>query len=77
MKEKLVDATINQGYTPDGITRQGGKLTNHHESYEHRRFKNDLCPSDEELKGFKQFMDMFYKVSILYPLNFPEIYLEQ
>lgn len=31
--------------------------------YEHRRFKNALCPSSAELDGFKGFMDSFYEVS--------------
>jgi len=28
--------------------------------YEHRRFRNDLCPSDTDIEGFKSFMDTFY-----------------
>lgn len=29
--------------------------------YEHRRFKNDLCPSESELANFHSFMDAFYQ----------------
>ncbi|KAF8856118.1 Clavaminate synthase-like protein [Acephala macrosclerotiorum] len=59
LKETLNDAETNQGYTPDGAEANGG--TDHKECYEHRRFKNDLCPSDEEFKDFKTFIDGFYE----------------
>ncbi|RDW72174.1 clavaminate synthase-like protein [Coleophoma crateriformis] len=59
LKETLKDAEVNQGYTPDGAEANGG--TDHKECYEHRRFCNDLSPSDEELKGFKTFLDDFYE----------------
>ncbi|KAE8440520.1 hypothetical protein EG329_007402 [Mollisiaceae sp. DMI_Dod_QoI] len=58
LKQTLNDAETNQGYTPDGAEANGG--TDHKECYEHRRFSNDLCPSDEELKSFRTFMDAFY-----------------
>jgi len=35
----------------------------HKEWYEHGRFKNDNCPSAEELDGSKEFVDDFYNVS--------------
>ncbi|KAL3421506.1 hypothetical protein PVAG01_07951 [Phlyctema vagabunda] len=58
LKETLSSAETNQGYTPDGAEANGG--TDHKESYEHRRFKNELCPSPEHLSGFRDFMDSFY-----------------
>ncbi|KAG4431491.1 hypothetical protein IFR05_013021 [Cadophora sp. M221] len=59
MKQTLSDAETNQGYTPDGAEANGG--TDHKECYEHRRFKNELCPTDQEMAGFKKFMDSFYE----------------
>lgn len=49
----------------------------HHECYEHRRFKDDLYPSEEELKGLKQFMDIFYTVSMPRLFEFLGAYSEQ
>ncbi len=68
MKDRLVDAAVNQGYTPDGAETNAAKETDHKESYEHRRWNNDLCPSDEELAGFREFMDRFY--AVLNPFSF-------
>lgn len=65
MRDRLKDAAVNQGYTPDGAERGAGKLTDHKEAYEHRRFTNDLCPSEEEMQGFRTFMDDFYMVFCL------------
>lgn len=31
--------------------------------YEHRRFKNELCPTEDEMAGFRSFIDSFYGVS--------------
>jgi isopenicillin N synthase-like dioxygenase len=62
MKDRLVDAAVNQGYTPDGAGTNNAKETDYKESYEHRRWNNDLCPSDGELAGFREFMDGFYSV---------------
>ncbi|KAH8803360.1 hypothetical protein F5884DRAFT_739701 [Xylogone sp. PMI_703] len=59
LKETLSSAEVNQGYTPDGAEANGG--TDHKECYEHRRFKNDLCPSDMDVKGFRGFMNSFYQ----------------
>lgn len=64
MNDQLSDAEVNQGYTPDGGETVAEKKTDHKESYEHRRFNNDHCPSDEEMKGFKTFLDEFYVVSL-------------
>jgi hypothetical protein len=61
MRDRLSDAAINQGYTPDG-GEMTERRTDHKESYEHRRYNNDRCPSDEDLKGFRSFMDGFYTV---------------
>jgi isopenicillin N synthase-like dioxygenase len=55
---QLQDASINQGYTPDGAEANGG--IDHKESYEHRRFNNPSCPNDTELPGFRKTMDDFY-----------------
>jgi isopenicillin N synthase-like dioxygenase len=55
---QLQDASINQGYTPEGAEANGG--TDHKESYEHRRFNNPSCPNDTELPGFRKTMDDFY-----------------
>jgi isopenicillin N synthase-like dioxygenase len=55
---QLQDASINQGYTPDGVEANGG--TDHKESYEHRRFHNPFCPSETDLPGFRKTMDDFY-----------------
>lgn len=63
MKDRLTDAAINQGYTPDGAETNSARQTDHKESYEHRRFNNDRCPPDEEMQGFRNFMDGFYEVS--------------
>jgi hypothetical protein len=38
-------------------------LTTISQCYEHRRFKNDLCPNNDELTDFKKVMDNFYEVS--------------
>lgn len=54
---KLSDAKVNQGYTADGA--EG--VNDHKECYEHRRFANDLCPSDTELSGFRSTLDEFYQ----------------
>ncbi|KAG0649185.1 2-oxoglutarate-dependent dioxygenase ecdK [Hyphodiscus hymeniophilus] len=59
LKQTLSSAAVNQGYTPDGAEANGG--TDHKECYEHRRFTNDLCPTDTEVAGFHTFMDAFYK----------------
>jgi isopenicillin N synthase-like dioxygenase len=63
MRDRLTDAAINQGYTPDGAETNSARQTDHKESYEHRRFNNDRCPTDEEMLGFRAFMDGFYAVS--------------
>lgn len=55
---RLKDAATNQGYTGDGDEENGG--TDHKESYEHRRFNNQACPTDAELAGFRNTMDEFY-----------------
>jgi len=62
MKERLNNAAINQGYTPDGAETGAEKLTDHKEAYEHRRYNNDRCPSNTEMEGFKNFLDEFYMV---------------
>lgn len=62
MRDRLTDAAINQGYTPDGAETGKEKLTDHKEAYEHRRFNNDRSPSEEEIQGFRLFMDGFYMV---------------
>lgn len=62
MKDRLVDAAVNQGYTPHGAETNTAKQTDHKESYEHRRFNNDRCPTDSEMAGFKTFLDEFYAV---------------
>jgi hypothetical protein len=64
MKDLLNDPTVNQGYTPEGAENGRDGIINHKEAYEHRRFKNDKCPNNIELNGFKVFMDNFYQVSI-------------
>jgi hypothetical protein len=63
MKDRLNDPAVNQGYTPEGAENGNDGIVNHKEAYEHRRFKNDRCPTDEELNSFKAFMDSFYQVS--------------
>ncbi len=64
MKDKLDDPVVNQGYTPHSVGRaeNARNMFSHNESYEHRRFKNEKCPSDEELQGFRATMDEFYQV---------------
>jgi len=59
LKDTIANAAVNQGYTPDNQETRPG-LTSHKESYEHRRFQNEQCPSDDDLPGFKSFMDSFY-----------------
>ncbi|KAG0645458.1 2-oxoglutarate-dependent dioxygenase [Hyphodiscus hymeniophilus] len=61
MKDRLDNPAINQGYTPEGAENGKDGIINHKEAYEHRRFQNQKCPSDEEMKGFKTFMDNFYQ----------------
>lgn len=56
MNYKLSSAHVNQGYTADGA--EG--VNDHKECYEHRRFSNELCPSQAELPGFKTTLDLFY-----------------
>lgn len=56
LKYKLSNAHVNQGYTADGA--EG--INDHKECYEHRRFVNELCPSDSELAGFRTTLDEFY-----------------
>jgi hypothetical protein len=63
MKDRLDDPAVNQGYTPEGAENGKDGIINHKEAYEHRRFRNDKCPSDEEMKGFKVFMDDFDQVN--------------
>jgi isopenicillin N synthase-like dioxygenase len=77
LKQTLSSAEVNQGYTPDGAEANGG--TDHKEvdlqasiafisdtsqCYEHRRFKNELCPTETEFAGFHRFMDSFYQVQL-------------
>lgn len=64
---RLKDADVNQGYTADGDEANGG--VDHKESYEHRRFRNDLCPSEAELPGFKETLDIFYGECLSLGLN--------
>lgn len=52
LKWKLNDPKVNQGYTADGAEASGGR--DHKECYEHRRFVNALCPSADEMPGFRQ-----------------------
>ena len=47
---------MNQGYTAQGA--EG--INDHKECYEHQRFKNDLCPDDDTLEGFKSTLNEFY-----------------
>ena len=63
MKDRLNDPAVNQGYTPEGAENGKDGIVNYKEAYEHRRFKNDKCPNDEELNGFRAFMGNFYQVS--------------
>jgi isopenicillin N synthase-like dioxygenase len=58
LKWKLVDPVINQGYTADGAEDSGG--VDHKECYEHRRFRNDLCPDRSILPNFRETLDRFY-----------------
>lgn len=53
---KLSNAKVNQGYTADGA--EG--VNDHKECYEHRRFVNDLCPSETDVSGFRSTVDDFY-----------------
>ncbi|KAH0835142.1 hypothetical protein AYO21_10307 [Fonsecaea monophora] len=62
---KLSSAHINQGYTADGA--EG--INDHKECYEHRRFVNDLCPSESELPQFKSTLDDFYKQCLTLAMN--------
>ena len=62
---KLSDARVNQGYTADGA--EG--INDHKECYEHRRFVNDLCPSDADLAGFKSTLDDFYQQCFMLAMN--------
>lgn len=55
---RLKDAEINQGYTGDGDEANGG--TDHKECYEHRRFRNPSCPTDDDFPGFRKTIDEFY-----------------
>jgi isopenicillin N synthase-like dioxygenase len=64
---QLKDASINQGYTPDGAEANGG--TDHKESYEHRRFNNPCCPTDSDLAGFRETLDGFYAQCYVLGLN--------
>ncbi|KAI9739713.1 MAG: hypothetical protein M1834_006432 [Cirrosporium novae-zelandiae] len=59
LKHRLRSASENQGYTADGDESNGG--VDHKECYEHRRFRNELCPAPGELDGFREFMDGFYQ----------------
>ncbi|PVI01596.1 Clavaminate synthase-like protein [Periconia macrospinosa] len=64
---RLKDAKVNQGYTGDGDEANGG--VDHKECYEHRRYNNDLCPSAEELPGFRDTLDEFYGQCLTLGLN--------
>lgn len=57
LRYKLSDPAINQGYTADGA--EG--INDHKECYEHRRFSNELCPSQSALPGFRSTLDDFYQ----------------
>ncbi|ETI29417.1 hypothetical protein G647_01870 [Cladophialophora carrionii CBS 160.54] len=65
LRYKLSDAHVNQGYTADGA--EG--INDHKECYEHRRFANDLCPSDEAVQGFKSTLDAFYEQCFVLAMN--------
>lgn len=54
------DPAINQGYTAEGAESTNGVLHDHKECYEHRRFRNDLCPDESALPDFKNKLDDFY-----------------
>lgn len=58
LQYKLRSATVNQGYTPDGLEANGG--IDHKECYEHRRFNNALCPPPSVLPDFQSTLDAFY-----------------
>ncbi|OAP58820.1 hypothetical protein AYL99_06117 [Fonsecaea erecta] len=62
---KLSSAHVNQGYTADGA--EG--VNDHKECYEHRRFTNDLCPSESDLPGFKSTLDDFYQQCFSLAMN--------
>lgn len=44
-------------------------MNDHKECYEHRRFRNELCPNDAELKDFKTNIDSFYNNCLTLALN--------
>jgi isopenicillin N synthase-like dioxygenase len=60
----LSDPAVNQGYTADGAEGVG----DHKECYEHRRFRNELCPTKSDLadfnilklQSFRETLDEFY-----------------
>ena len=58
LKYKLTNASVNQGYTADGVESNGG--VDHKECFEFRRFKNDLCPSEDVIPSFRTTLDDFY-----------------
>jgi isopenicillin N synthase-like dioxygenase len=68
LKWKLNDARVNQGYTADGAEGSAGRR-DHKECYEHRRFTNDLCPTEKELEGFRCKLDQFYAQCLSLALN--------
>ncbi|KAF2025692.1 Clavaminate synthase-like protein [Setomelanomma holmii] len=57
-QEKLDEMFALLSYTGDGDEANGG--IDHKECYEHRRFKNLSCPTEDELAGFRKTMDSFY-----------------
>ncbi|ETN46592.1 uncharacterized protein HMPREF1541_00778 [Cyphellophora europaea CBS 101466] len=67
LKWKLTDASVNQGYTADGAEGNGG--IDHKECYEHRRYRNDLCPAEDVLPGFRTTLDEFYAQCLTLGMN--------
>jgi isopenicillin N synthase-like dioxygenase len=65
LKYKLSNPHVNQGYTADGA--EG--INDHKECYEHRRFVNDLCPSDADVSEFKSTLDEFYGQCFVLAMN--------
>lgn len=67
LKYKLTNASVNQGYTADGVESNGG--VDHKECFEFRRFKNDLCPSEDVIPSFRTTLDDFYSQCLSLGMN--------